>query len=79
MTTEVEAQTRSEKRLYRSRTDRKIAGVLGGIAAYLGMDPSLVRIAYVIATVMTAFVPLMLLYIVMMFIVPREPKAKDGG
>ena len=79
MTAEIEAPTRTTKRLYRSRTDRKIAGVLGGIAAYLGLDPSLIRIAYVIATVMTAFVPLMLLYIVMMFIVPREPKTRSGG
>lgn len=78
MTAEIEIPTRTPKRLYRSRTDRKIAGVLGGIAAYLGLDPSLIRIAYVIATVLTAFVPLMLLYIVMMFIVPREPKAKNG-
>lgn len=76
MTTEVEAQSGTPKRLYRSRTDRKVAGVLGGMAEYVGLDPSLIRIAYVIATVMTAVIPLTLMYVVMAFIIPREPKTK---
>ena len=60
------------RRLQRSRTDRKLAGVLGGWAAYLGLDPSLVRIAYVILTILTGFVPGTLLYVLMAFIVPAE-------
>jgi len=38
------------KRFYRSKSDRKIAGVCGGIAQYLNMDPTLVRILWVILT-----------------------------
>jgi phage shock protein C len=60
------------RRLYRSKTDRKFAGVLGGWAAYMGLDPSLVRIAYAVVTILTGFVPGMLLYVLMMFIVPAE-------
>jgi phage shock protein C len=36
------------KRLYRSRTDRMIAGVCGGLAKHFGIDPTLVRLAFVI-------------------------------
>ena len=62
------------KRLYRSRTDRKFAGVLGGIAEYFGFDPAWVRIGYVILLIVTGVVPLAFLYIVMMFVVPKAPK-----
>jgi phage shock protein PspC (stress-responsive transcriptional regulator) len=71
--TELEPQPR---RLYRSRKDRKIAGVLGGFAEYFGLDPAFVRILYVIATVITAFVPLMFLYVMMAFIIPVRPKTR---
>jgi phage shock protein PspC (stress-responsive transcriptional regulator) len=66
--------TDEPKRLYRSRSDRKFAGVLGGLAEYFHLDPSWVRIAYVIATLVTAVVPLTFLYLVIAFVIPRAPK-----
>jgi phage shock protein PspC (stress-responsive transcriptional regulator) len=68
-----------EKRLYRSRSDRKIAGVLGGFAEFFGLDSSFIRIAYVVATALTMFAPLMALYILMVFIIPTEPKRRAAG
>jgi phage shock protein C len=65
------------KRLYRSRTDRQLTGVLGGVSEYLGLDPSLVRIVYVIVTILTGFVPGIFLYFMMAFIVPVEPEGSD--
>ena len=62
------------RRLCRSRRDRKLFGVLGGLAQFFGLDPSLVRITYVVVTIMTAFVPGMFLYLMMVFIVPLEPR-----
>jgi phage shock protein PspC (stress-responsive transcriptional regulator) len=62
------------KRLYRSRSDRKFAGVLGGVAEYFGFDPSWVRIGYTIVMILTGIVPLAFLYLVMAFVVPRAPK-----
>jgi phage shock protein C len=62
------------KRLYRSRGDVKLTGVLGGWAEYIGLDPSLVRIAYVIVTALTMFAPGILLYLLMALIVPRDPR-----
>lgn len=41
--------TDSYKRLLRSTTNRKVAGVCGGLAKYLNIDPTVVRIAYFIA------------------------------
>lgn len=63
------------KRLFRSRNDRMIAGVLGGVSEYLNLDPSLVRIVYVLVTVLTGFVPGIFLYLLLAIIVPAQPKA----
>lgn len=59
------------KRLYRSRTDRQLTGVCGGLGAYLGIDPTLIRIAFVLLTLFGG--PGLLLYIILALIVPEEP------
>lgn len=64
------------RRLYRSESDRMIAGVLGGLAEYLRIEPSLTRIGYVVLTILTGFFPGILLYLLMTLIVPPEP---EGG
>ena len=56
---------RERRRLYRSDSDRMIAGVLGGLADYLRVEPSLTRIVYVVATMLTGFFPGILLYVLM--------------
>ncbi len=60
------------KRLYRSRTDKQIAGICGGVADYLGVDPTIVRIVWLLLTL--AGGPGLILYIVMAFVVPEEPE-----
>jgi phage shock protein C len=64
-------------RLYRSRDDRIIGGVCAGLADRLDLDPALVRIAWVVLTILTGGI-LILLYIVMLIVVPEEPGAWDG-
>ncbi len=66
------------KRLYRSRTDRMLAGVLGGLAEYFGLDPSLVRIGYVLVTFFSAGIPGILLYLVVALIVPTAPETNGA-
>jgi len=66
-----------KKRIYRSRSDRMVAGVLGGWSAYLGLDPSLVRLGYVLLLILTGFFPGIFFYLVMAVIIPIEPKG--GG
>lgn len=63
------------KSFSRSASDRKIAGVAGGIAEYLGVDSTLIRIAFVIATVLGSGIGLPL-YVVLAFVIPNE---EDGG
>lgn len=59
-------------RLYRSRTERMVGGVLGGLATYLGIDPTWVRIAFVLLGLLTGF-PALVVYIVAMIVIPEEP------
>lgn len=59
-------------RLYRSPTDRVIAGVAGGLATWLRIDPSIVRIVWVILAVLSGGI-FVLIYIAMMIIVPLPP------
>lgn len=61
------------KRLYRSRTDRQVAGVCGGLAVYLGLDVSIVRIAFIVLALLGG--PGLLLYIILALVVPEEPAA----
>jgi phage shock protein C len=61
-----------EDRLYRSRSDRMITGVAGGLAERYDMDPSLVRIIWALLILVTGGL-FFLLYIVMAIVVPEEP------
>jgi len=61
-----------EKKLYRSRDDRMIAGVCGGLAEYLDVDPTLVRVATVVLAALTSGW-VVVAYIVLMIVVPEEP------
>ena len=62
------------KRLYRSGKDRILGGVCGGIAEYLGVDPVIIRILWIIGTLAWGFG--ILLYIILWIIIPRNPNHK---
>ena len=59
------------KRLYRSRQERMISGVCGGLGEYLSIDPTIIRLIFVIAALWggAGFI----VYLVMMLVVPEEP------
>ena len=59
--------------LYRSRKLKIIGGVCGGIAEWLGWDPTLVRIAYVIGSLASVAFPGLLVYIVLWAVMPNNP------
>ena len=59
------------KKLYRSRSDRRIAGVCGGLAAYLKIDPTLVRLLFVLGLIFVGGT--LLAYIILMIVIPEEP------
>lgn len=62
-----------DKRLYRSRNDRVIAGVCSGLGHYFNLDPVLIRVLAVIVGFMS-FGTLVLLYLVLALIMPLEPE-----
>ncbi len=64
--------THTTRRLYRSRENRMIAGVAGGIAEYFNVDPVLVRIGIVLTVLVTSGAAA-LAYIAMVIIVPQHP------
>ena len=64
--------------LQRSKKDRMIAGVCGGIAKTLGWDPTLVRVTYVLASILSAAFPGILVYIILWVIMPEENDEKLG-
>lgn len=65
------------KRWYRSRTDKRLAGVLGGLAQYFDIDPTLVRVIYAVGTFFTGFIPGIALYVLLWIVVPPEPKTTE--
>ena len=61
------------RRLYRSREQRMIAGVCGGLAEYTDLDPTVVRLLFVAISLLGAAPGMLLAYLAMMVIVPEEP------
>ncbi|MCK5022732.1 MAG: PspC domain-containing protein [Candidatus Aenigmarchaeota archaeon] len=60
------------KRLYRSGSDRILGGVCGGIAEYLGVDPTIIRILWILGIL--AWGMGVILYILFWLVIPRNPK-----
>lgn len=63
------------KRLYLSATDKKLAGVCGGVAEYLDVDPTIIRLVTVVCAILTGLIPLLIGYAIAWMIVPVRPKA----
>ena len=65
--------------LLRSRKHKMIAGVCGGIAEWLGWDPTVVRVLYVVASIMSVAFPGILCYLVLWIVMPKEPRRRRDG
>ena len=64
-----------EKKLYRSSTNKTIAGVCGGIAQYLNIDPTIVRVIWALVCLSGAG---LLAYLICALIIPEEPPRIEG-
>ncbi len=60
------------KRLYRSSTDTMLAGVCAGLAEYANLDPTLVRLLFVLAFFVTG-PGIFIAYLIMMMVIPQKP------
>ena len=63
----------ASKKLYRSQKEKMVAGVCGGLGEYLDLDPTLIRIIWVVITLMGGAG--LLAYLIMWIVVPLEPEA----
>lgn len=61
------------KKLYRSRKDRRIAGICGGLGEYFRCDPNIIRLIFVILFFFTAFFPPVIAYIIGIAVIPEAP------
>jgi phage shock protein C len=68
----------SGARLYRSRTNRVVSGVLGGVASRWGLSAGLVRVLFVVLAVLTSGFTALVLYILATAFLPEEPTAEWG-
>ena len=64
------------RKLYKSDTDKIFAGVIGGIGEYVDIDPTVLRLVYILLTVMTAVLPAIIGYIVAALIIPKRPSSQ---
>ena len=62
-----------KKKLYKSSSDKMLAGVLGGFAEYIGVYSTLVRLVYVLIAMFSAGFPGILFYIICALVIPDEP------
>ncbi|OLB79198.1 MAG: hypothetical protein AUI14_11010 [Actinobacteria bacterium 13_2_20CM_2_71_6] len=70
--TDIHSSQPSYQPLRRSRTDKVVAGVCGGFARYLGIDPVAARVIYLLGTFLTGGA-LLLAYLILWIVMPEEP------
>jgi phage shock protein C len=63
------------KRLYLSDSDKKLAGVCGGLGEYFDADPTFIRLATAVLAVATGLIPMCFGYLIAWMIIPRRPAA----
>ena len=64
------------KKLYRSKDDRKIAGICGGLGEMFLIDPTLIRLLFVFVGFVTGGAPIIIAYIIGWIIIPESSKKK---
>jgi phage shock protein C len=64
-----------KKQLARSRSNRKLAGVIGGLSRFTGIDATILRVIFIILLIPTGFFPLVVVYGLMAFVLPNEEEA----
>lgn len=62
------------KKLYRSEKDKIFAGICGGLAEYVAIDSTLIRLVWMLIVIFTGVVPGVVAYLLALFIVPPPPK-----
>ena len=67
------------KKIYKSDTNKIFSGVIGGIGEYLDIDPTILRLVYILVAIMTGVFPAIIGYIVASLVVPKKPHIHHTG
>lgn len=70
--------TSGKRRLYRSVTNKKLSGVCGGLGEYFHLDPTVVRIFWIVGTIVSQILPGIIAYIIMAFVVPEKTELEEN-
>lgn len=73
-----DAENHTLKKLYRSSKDKKIAGICGGLADYLGHDATFIRLIFVMVFILTGFIPMLIFYLLAWVILPKEEEIQSS-
>lgn len=64
------------RKLYKSNNDAILAGVIGGVGEYTNIDPTVLRLVYIVLAVMTGIFPCIMAYGIAVLIIPKQPLVK---
>ena len=64
------------KKFYRSNTNKIFAGICGGMGEYFEVDPTIIRLFWLVIILLTGVFPGLIAYILALFIVPKRPETK---
>ena len=67
------------RKLYRSRSDRHLAGICGGLGEYFQIDSTVIRLVFVFFLIATGIVPLTIAYLLAILIIPLEPAVSPSS
>lgn len=65
------------KKIYRSKSQKMISGVCGGIAHYFNIDPTIVRLVWVLVSIFSTAIPGLIIYLICVIVIPDEPDSID--
>ncbi len=68
---------RTGSTLYRSRIDKKVSGVIGGLGEYLGFDANILRVIFIVVLLITAIFPGLIIYFIMAVVIPETPLIQE--
>ncbi|MGD9487263.1 MAG: PspC domain-containing protein [Calditrichaceae bacterium] len=63
------------EKLYRSKKDRKIAGICGGLETLMGVDSTIIRLLAILIGIVTGIFPVLITYIIGWIIIPESPES----
>jgi phage shock protein C len=66
------------KKLYRSRENKIIAGIIGGLGEYSDIDPTILRVIWLTLTTITGVIPGLTIYFIAILIIPKKPKENNS-